>query len=601
MTARIHADTLRPSHCQPQPGLPCLLRLGHTEEGQAPVLLPLPHTSSLWLDADDTNAALALAEDWALQLLLQAPASHLEVYVHDSGLDTSLPTLERMAAAAKAKGLAQRVHFITDAAGLQMHLDLWQADARQRKSHLLQTGHADWPALLGEDAGQPLRLVLLTHLDDLAEADRRWAALPTLVQHGPRLGYWFWLLGPARVPASLRSDHDRAQWQAWFDQGLAPHLLRLGLAKGAVQPPPAWAADPAVQLYKAFGKLQADGLDAHQRTQALSNYFQYSATPGADAAQDFWSVPIGQFQGQPYWFRIGPRAGCLHTLLAGTTGSGKTSFLNLLITRSCEALAPDALQFCLFDLKQGVSFGLFQGLPHVARLHLHGGEYAPVLQVLRDLMAERDRRKGRFQAAAPAGLVPDIGAYNRLARQRGTPPMAVLVVVIDEVQKLFVEGDFNQRREAARLIEEVAREGRAYGFTLLLSSQSYQGVDLPPAAASQFKLRLAFKLAGAADCRRVLAQDNDAPLRLGDWQLLVNDDFGRPAANRTVRVDHLSPEAIHHRLQAVRERFAGHPPATLAAAAAVAPDAATPAYQPGRYAVPAAPPATPSATPPTPD
>ena len=118
MTARIHADTLRPSHCQPQPGLPCLLRLGHTEEGQAPVLLPLPHTSSLWLDADDTNAALALAEDWALQLLLQAPASHLEVYVHDSGLDTSLSTLERMAAAAKAKGLAQRVHFITDAAGL---------------------------------------------------------------------------------------------------------------------------------------------------------------------------------------------------------------------------------------------------------------------------------------------------------------------------------------------------------------------------------------------------------------------------------------------------------------------------------------------------
>lgn len=189
---------------------------------------------------------------------------------------------------------------------------------------------------------------------------------------------------------------------------------------------------------------------------------------------------------------------------------------------------------------------------------MHGGEYTPVLQLLRDLMAERDRRKTGFQAAAPAGLVPDIGAYNRLARQRGTPTMPVLVVVIDEVQKLFVEGDFTQRREAARLIEEVAREGRAYGFTLLLSSQSCQGVDLPPAAASQFKLRLAFKLASEADCRRVLAQDNEAPLRLGDWQLLVNDDFGRPAANRTVRVDHLSPEAIHHRLQAVRERFASH-------------------------------------------
>ena len=66
MTAGIHANTLRPAHGQPQPGLPCLLRLGHTEVGQAPVLLPLPHASSLWLDADDADAALALAEDWAL-------------------------------------------------------------------------------------------------------------------------------------------------------------------------------------------------------------------------------------------------------------------------------------------------------------------------------------------------------------------------------------------------------------------------------------------------------------------------------------------------------------------------------------------------------
>lgn len=234
---------------------------------------------------------------------------------------------------------------------------------------------------------------------------------------------------------------------------------------------------------------------------------------------------------------------------------------------------------------------------------MHGGEYTPVLQLLRDLMAERDRRKTGFQAAAPAGLVPDIGAYNRLARQRGTPTMPVLVVVIDEVQKLFVEGDFTQRREAARLIEEVAREGRAYGFTLLLSSQSCQGVDLPPAAASQFKLRLAFKLASEADCRRVLAQDNEAPLRLGDWQLLVNDDFGRPAANRTVRVDHLSPEAIHHRLQAVRERFASHVPATLAASTPTAPDATAPTYQPGRYAAPAAAPkprTEPDDRPPTP-
>lgn len=606
MAIHIHEDTLRPARCRRQPGLPTLLRVGHTEEGHAPVLFPAPYDNPLWLEGKAAGDAMAIAEDWALQMLLQAPGEQIEVHVFDSGLDASLPTLERVAAAAKAQGMAQQVHFITDAASLQMHLDLWQADARQRKSHLLQTGHASWRDVLREDTGQPLRVVLLTQFDDLAECDRRWAALPALLQNGARLGYWFWLLGPARVPPVLRTDHERAQWQDWFAQRIEPHLLKFTIRSGTLQPPETWLAHPAMQIYREFGALTPDGLTAADRAQALATYLERpAAVSGGNDQQDFWSVPIGQFQGQPYWFRIGLRSGSLHALLAGTTGTGKTSFLNLLITRSCEAYSPDELQFCLFDLKQGVSFGLFEGLPHVARVHLHDGDFAPVLRLLRDLMTERDRRKSRFLAAAPAGLVPDIGAYNRLARQRGTPTMPVLAVVIDEVQKLFVEGDFTQRREAARLVEEVAREGRAYGFTLLFSSQSYQGIDLPPAAASQFRQRLAFRLASETDCRRILAQDNNAPLRLGDWQLLVNDEFGRAAANRTVRVDHLSPEAVYHRLQAVRERYVGRVPQAWALAVPEAapptPQAVTrltqpappgPGYVPGRY--------TPSYPPPQP-
>lgn len=233
--AVIGATTLLPSHCQPQSGLPQLFRLGHSQECAAPVLMPLPYGHSLRLvpkaaagannDDSAVKKVLETAENWVLQLLLQAPAAQMEVFVYD----TSLPTLERLAGAAKARGLPKTVQFIADADSLQTQLEFWRADARQRKSHLLQSGHADWLQLLKAGAGQPVRVVVFTRTEDLTDTDRRLATLPDLVQQGPRLGYWFWLLGSAQTPASLRSPPEREHWRSWFDERVSPNTLRFGI------------------------------------------------------------------------------------------------------------------------------------------------------------------------------------------------------------------------------------------------------------------------------------------------------------------------------------------------------------------------------------
>lgn len=615
----IDAHTQHPAHCQPQPGLPVCFRLGHTTEGGAPVIMPLPWAHSLRIVPKGSSSAahqqaLELAEHWLLQLLLQAPATHLEVFVYDTSLDTSLPTLERLAGTAKARGLPQTIHFIADAANLQTQLELWQGDARQRKSHLLQSGHGDWGQLMRSEAGQPQRLVVITHTEDLLDVDRRLAALPALVQHGPRLGYWFWIVGSAQTPAALRNPPEREHRRAWFDGRVSPQTLRFGVDdQGRIALPPEWQGSPAAKVYGEWGAIQGDGLSPADRQAVFDRYLALHTQPQASAAEDAWRIPVGRFQGQPYAFRMGPRNGAYNALLGGTVGTGKSSFLNLLIARTCEAHSPDEFQFYLFDLKQGLTFSLFEGVPHVTRLYMNQQDAGNVLQTLRDLLRERDRRAKRFSAVAPAGLVPDIGAYNRVARERGVPRMPYLAVVIDEAQKLFTEGDFNQRREVTQLVEQVAREGRAFGFMLLLASQTFLNVDMPAAAQNQFRMRLALGLDTDADCRKLLGPDNNAPMQLPQHHLLVNDDAGRVNANRVVALDHLEPQAIYHRMQAIRERYPlpeGHqalrascavtdmdaasdlamPPAQPRATAASAP-----VYQPGAYAQyrkPAAPPST---------
>lgn len=563
----ITATTLLPSTCVPQPDLPVLFRIGNLAENGAPVLMPLPVGYSLLLQPigkspaeEAMTQALALAENWALQLLLQAPATKFELFIYDTSLDTNLPTLERIAGASKARGLPQRIHFISDAGSLHTQLENWQTDARQRKSHLLQSGHADWRELLKHEDGQPLRLVLFTHTEEMQDFERTLAALPSLVQHGPRLGYWFWLVGQSTPPSTLRNAQQRQQWQQWFDERIAADALAFRVnADGHVTFPKQWRGSPAIDLYEEFGATHADGLPDAERTAAFDRYVDNHSQPAESpsAAEDFWRVRIGRFQGQDYQFRMGAKLGAFHAMVGGTTGRGKSSFLKMLIARTCEAYSPEEIRFYLIDLLGVGTFSLFADAPHREKLLSDAGDSAAALHLLRDVVAERDRRKQQFSAIAPAGMVVNIAAHNRVARERGVELMPYLVVVIDEVQKLFVEGDFTQRREATKLIEEIAREGRAFGLTLCLASQTFLGVDLPRAAQNQFRMRLALRLKDTQDCNALLGGDNQntAPVMLPDHHMLVNDNGGSIPANRIVALDYLDEQAIYHRMQAVRERW----------------------------------------------
>ena len=414
--------------------------------------------------------------------------------------------------------------------------------------------------MLRHEDGQPLRLVLFTHTEEMQDFERALAALPQLVQHGPRLGYWFWLVGEGTPPAALRNPQQQQQWQLWFDERIANDALAFGIDnEGHIAFPQQWRGSPAVDLYEEFGATRADEITADERTAAFESYVAQHSLPAEapNTAEDFWRVRIGRFQGQDYQFRLGAKLGAFHAMVGGTTGTGKSSFLKMLVTRTCEAYSPDEIRFYLIDLLGVGTFSLFADAPHTEKLLSEASDSAAALQLLRDAIVERDRRKQRFSDIAPAGMVVNIAAHNRVARERGVPLMPYLVVVIDEVQKLFVDGDFAQRREATKVIEEIAREGRAFGITLCLASQTFLGVDLPRAAQNQFRMRLTLRLKDTQDCNALLGADNQnaVPITLPDHHMLVNDNGGQLAANRIVALDYLDEQAIYYRMQTIRERW----------------------------------------------
>ncbi|MFI1397987.1 FtsK/SpoIIIE domain-containing protein [Streptomyces sp. NPDC020681] len=191
-----------------------------------------------------------------------------------------------------------------------------------------------------------------------------------------------------------------------------------------------------------------------------------------------------------------------HGLVAGTTGSGKSEFLQTLVASLAVANRPDAMTFVLVDYKGGSAFKDCVSLPHtvgmVTDLDAHLVERA-----LTSLSAELKRRE---HILADAGA-KDIDDYvDLLRREPGRTPMPRLLIVIDEFASMvrdlpdFVKGLVN-----------IAQRGRSLGIHLILATQRPGGVVSPEIRANT-NLRIALRVTDAGESQDVLTSPEAAAI-----------------------------------------------------------------------------------------
>lgn len=226
-----------------------------------------------------------------------------------------------------------------------------------------------------------------------------------------------------------------------------------------------------------------------------------------------------------------------HGLVAGTTGAGKSEFLQTLVVSLALANRPDALNFVLVDYKGGSAFADCERLPHTVGLvtNLDGRETERALESLDAELKRRERvlnELGAKDADTAWEKDPEAAATRGLAR---------LVLVIDEFAELKSE-----LPEFVSGLVRIARVGRSLGVHLILATQRPSGA-ITPEMQSNTNLRVALRVTDKGDSTDILGSP--------EASLISTSTPGRgyarrgpgsaPAAFQTARVAGRRPGVAH--------------------------------------------------------
>jgi len=183
-----------------------------------------------------------------------------------------------------------------------------------------------------------------------------------------------------------------------------------------------------------------------------------------------------------------------HLLIAGSTGQGKTSYLNVILACLIHNNTPDQIKIVLVDLKNGIEFDMYRGVPHLWKMGGEGDdedEIAPegivgradkVIKLLERLKREGERRLHRFREAG----VINIDEYNR---HRKGSRISRIVIMIDEWARVALSPE---GKHADNLMSEITATYRAVGFHVILATQMPIARVVSTLIKTNFSGRLAF-------------------------------------------------------------------------------------------------------------